>query len=142
MMRYIWTALPLVFLIGLAVTDCARARWDDLTPEQKAQFAQLTPQQLQFIKTRRNKEGLYCCDDGDGYQPDRDDITWDIKSGKYRVKIRGDWLEVPDSAKLDDENIVERAIVWLVPSFANRGGVAPSQYPFNPIICFLPGPEL
>jgi hypothetical protein len=142
MMRYIWTALPLVFLIGLAVTDRARARWDDLTPEQKAQFAQLTPQQLQFIRTRRNKEGLYCCDDGDGYQPDKDDIMWDMKSGKYRVKIRGDWLEVPDSAKLDDSNIVERAIVWLVPSFANRRGVAPSQYPFNPIICFLPGPEL
>jgi hypothetical protein len=140
MTHYIWTALPLVLLIDIAFNDRARARWDDLTPEQKAQFAQLAPEQLEFIKTRRNKEGVLCCDDGDGYQPDKDDITWDMKSGKYRVKVRGDWLEVPDSAKLDEANIVERAIVWLAPSFVN-GGVAPSQYPFSPIVCFLPGPE-
>jgi hypothetical protein len=43
MTHYIWTALPLVLLIGIAFNDRARARWDDLTPEQQAQFAQLTP---------------------------------------------------------------------------------------------------
>jgi hypothetical protein len=50
-----------------------------------------------------------------------------MKSDKFRAKVRGDWLEVPDSAKLDEANIVERAVVWLTPSFVN-GGEAPSRY--------------
>jgi hypothetical protein len=49
------------------------------------------------------------------------------------------WIEVLDSAELDDPNIVELAIVWPTPSFVYMRAAA-SQYPFSPIICFLPWP--
>jgi hypothetical protein len=72
-------------------------------------------------------------------------ITWDMQTGKYRVNLRGEWTEVPADAKLDDANIIGRAVVWVLPSFY-ISNLTPTQFKdqfgTNPIRCFLPGPEL
>ena len=62
-----------------------------------------------------------CCADTDGYQPNDQDIICVAKASRYRLKISDPWIEVPDYAKLDNTNIVGRAIVlvsWIRPLLA------------------------
>ena len=66
---------------------------------------------------------------------DDDDIIWDVKADRYRVKIGDQWIDIPDYAKLDDANIVGRAIVWV---WWDQTGVGTVLR----IRCFLPGAEL
>jgi hypothetical protein len=113
---------------GLSTLPVA-SRWN---PE----YAQLDPRVQQFISNLRNKHGDYCCADADGYRPNDQDIVWDVKASRYRAKISDQWIEVPDYAKLDDANIVGRAIVWVwSDQSVGVGGVLRVR-------CFLPGAEL
>jgi hypothetical protein len=122
-------ALLIAAVLFMASTGIAYCRWDDLSPADKAKFGGLTDKQFAFVKTRHSKSGLFCCDDADGYQPDKDDVAWDMHNGKYRVRIRGEWVDVSD-----DANIVGRAVVWMLPSLYTSN-LTPTQYGTNPIRC-------
>jgi hypothetical protein len=60
----------------------------------------------------------------------------DVKISRYRPRISDRWIEVPDYAKLDDANIVGRAIVWIWSD--QTVGIDTVLR----IRCFLPGAEL
>src|SRR5437879_7940652 len=67
-----------------------------------------------------------CCSDADGSAVS--DVDWESKDGHYRVRIDGDWYDVPEDAVLTEPNRVGRTMVWPI-----RG------YQGLSIRCFIPG---
>jgi len=56
------------------------------------------------------------------------DVDWESKDGHYRVRIDGDWYDVPEDAVITEPNRVGRTMVWPI-----RG------YQGLSIRCFIPG---
>jgi hypothetical protein len=67
-----------------------------------------------------------CCSDADGYAVA--DPDWESKSGHYRVRIEGEWFDVPDDAVITEPNRAGRTMVWPIKGW---GGMT--------IRCFMPG---
>ena len=67
-----------------------------------------------------------CCSDADGSAVS--DVDWESRNGHYRVRIEGEWLDVPDEAVITEPNRVGRTMVWPI-----RG------YSGLTIRCFMPG---
>lgn len=68
-----------------------------------------------------------CCSDADGFAVS--DPDWDSKDGHYRVRLEGEWVDVPDDAVITEPNRAGRTMVW--PIYHNG---APTV-----IRCFMPG---
>jgi hypothetical protein len=67
-----------------------------------------------------------CCSDADGSVVA--DVDWESKDGHYRVRLWGQWIEVPDDAVITEPNRAGRTMVW--PMWGTVG---------ISIRCFLPG---
>jgi hypothetical protein len=67
-----------------------------------------------------------CCSDADGSAVS--DVDWETRDGRYRVRIEGEWVDVPDEAVITEPNRVGRTMVWPI-----RG------YLGLTIRCFMPG---
>ncbi len=67
-----------------------------------------------------------CCSDADGSAVS--DVDWESSSGHCRVRIEGEWHDVPDDAVITEPNRVGRTMVWPI-----RG------YQGLTIRCFMPG---
>jgi hypothetical protein len=67
-----------------------------------------------------------CCSDADGTAIS--DADWESSAGHYRVRIEGEWVEVPEEAVITEPNRVGRTMVWPIRGY---GGVT--------IRCFMPG---
>ena len=67
-----------------------------------------------------------CCSDADGFAVS--DPDWDSKDGHYRVRLQGEWIQVPDDTVITEPNRVGRTIVW--PYYVNGRAL---------IRCFMPG---
>lgn len=67
-----------------------------------------------------------CCSDADGYA--LSDVDWESGNGHYRVRIEGEWHDVPEDAVITEPNRVGRTMVWPI-----RG------YQGMSIRCFMPG---
>jgi hypothetical protein len=79
----------------------------------------------QWFDSLRSGKGP-CCSDADGSAVS--DVDWESKSGHYRVRIDGEWHDVPDDAVITEPNRVGRTMVWPM-----RG------YQGLTIRCFMPG---
>jgi hypothetical protein len=51
-----------------------------------------------------------CCDGSDAKRVD--DVDWESKDGHYRVRIDGEWVDVPNEAVVDGPNRAGRTMVW------------------------------
>ena len=67
-----------------------------------------------------------CCSVADGRTID--DPDWDSQDGHYRVRIDGQWIDVPDDAVITEPNRAGRTMAWPL---YNDGHPA--------IRCFMPG---
>jgi hypothetical protein len=67
-----------------------------------------------------------CCSDADGTA--LSDVNWQSGNGHYRVRLDGEWVDVPDDAVITEPNRVGRTMVWPL-----RG------YLGLTIRCFMPG---
>jgi hypothetical protein len=67
-----------------------------------------------------------CCSDADGSAVS--DVDWESSSGHYRVRIEGEWHDVPEDAVITEPNRAGRTMVWPI-----RG------YQGLSIRCFMPG---
>src|SRR3954471_11388970 len=57
------------------------------------------------------KSGLGpCCSDADGFAVS--DPDWESRDGRYRVRIDGNWIVVPDDALITEPNRYGRTMVW------------------------------
>jgi len=53
-----------------------------------------------------------CCSDADGTA--LSDVDWEAKDGHYRVRIEGQWWDVPDEAVIKEPNQAARTMVWPI----------------------------
>lgn len=75
----------------------------------------------------KSNAGSPCCDGSDATS--LDDPDWESKDGHYRVKLEGEWVDVPDSAVVQGPNRAGPAMVW--PYYLNGG--------MRGVRCFMPG---
>ncbi len=68
------------------------------------------PLHLWFDHLRSGK-GL-CCSVADGKTIA--DVDWDMQGGHYRVRLDGQWIEVPDDAVIAEPNRYGAAVVWPI----------------------------
>ena len=95
------------------------------------QLGPTSPEVKAWAGTLKNKLKEGCCSTADGWKPE--EVEYDMKGNKYRVKIDGDWYEVPSDAVVDVPNRFGFAVVWYYRSWLN--GTKPSVS----IRCFIPG---
>jgi hypothetical protein len=79
----------------------------------------------QWFDSLRSGKGP-CCSDADGSAVS--DVDWESNSGHYRVRIDGEWHDVPEDAVITEPNRAGRTMVWPI-----RG------YQGLSIRCFMPG---
>jgi hypothetical protein len=75
-----------------------------------------------------------CCSDADGYA--LSDVDWETKDGHYRVRIEGQWFDVPPEAIITQPNLSGRTMVW--PIYKRGFGEVLNVE----IRCFMPGPMI
>jgi hypothetical protein len=68
-----------------------------------------------------------CCSFADGVSIQ--DVDWDTKDGRYRVRIDGRWIDVPDAALVTEPNKFGLAVAW---PYQDANGT-------TQIRCFMPG---
>lgn len=91
--------IPLLVIIGL-LTGSVFARDD-------GRYAG-SPLKSWFDSLKSSKGP--CCSDADGTAVQ--DPDWETKDGHYRVRIEGDWYDVPDGAVLKQPNKFGPTMVW------------------------------
>lgn len=107
-----------VLLLGTA-SQPGRAR-------DRGQFANANPELRAWFNGLKSQKGP-CCSDADGSAIS--DADWESGNGHYRVRIDGEWVNVPDEAVITEPNRVGLTMVWPI-----RDGVG-GLY----IRCFMPG---
>lgn len=107
-----------VWLFTLVLVSLAMARDVD------GRYAQ-SPHK-QWFDQLRSKGGGPCCSDADGTA--LSDVDWDTKDGHYRVRLEGQWIDVPEDTVITEPNRVGRTMVW--PMYLNGRTV---------VRCFMPG---
>jgi hypothetical protein len=113
----IFVVATLVALMFILAVQLARAR--DLD----GRYAQ-SPLKQWFDGLRSGKGP--CCSDADGFA--LSDVDWEVKDGHYRVRIEGEWIDVPEEAVITEPNRAGRTMVWPIQGY---GGLT--------IRCFMPG---
>lgn len=87
----------------------------------------------EWVKSLHSPAGSWCCDISDGHalvDADWEVILLTVKPPitHYRVRIEGNWIDVPSDAVIPEPNKIGQTIVW----FVHQNG--------KPVVtCFLPG---
>src|SRR5215470_2360747 len=105
-------------LLALAVSSTQARDLD-------GRYAAQNPELHQWFEGLKSGKGP-CCSDADGSAVS--DVDWETAGGHYRVRIDGQWLDVPDEAVITEPNRIGRTMVWPI-----RGYIGVS------IRCFMPG---
>jgi hypothetical protein len=118
--------VPIVatLLLGAGVDTGASAR-------DYGQYRDVDPATRDWVQGLKDKTGQGCCDTADG-QPA--EYEWDIAGNRYRVRIEGQWYDVPDEAVINGPNKLGYATVWTWWVWELNGKKT------HHIRCFLPGP--
>ena len=80
----------------------------------------------QWFDQLASGKGL-CCSFADGVSVQ--DVDWDTQDGRYRVRLDGVWIVVPDAAVVKEPNRFGPAVVW---PYKDATGA-------TQIRCFIPG---
>jgi hypothetical protein len=110
---------PGIIIISLAVLIVASEARD------RGQFTKSTPEMKAWFDSLKSGLGP-CCSDADGAAVS--DVDWESKDGHYRVRLGGEWIDVPDDALVTEPNRAGRTMVW--PTFEGDA---------IKIRCFMPG---
>ena len=68
-----------------------------------------------------------CCSFADGLKVEN--VDWDTQNGRYRVRLNGQWIIVPEIAIVTEPNRYGPAVVW---PYQDASGA-------TQIRCFMPG---
>lgn len=83
----------------------------------------------------QSKKGL-CCSDADGTA--LSDVDWDTHDGHYRVRIEGQWWDVPPEAVIEEPNRAGVTMVWPVYYRNEIGGMPATRIEIR---CFIVGAQ-
>jgi hypothetical protein len=111
--------------VGTAVLLLAWAASHPGHARDRGQYANINPELKAWFESLKSGKGP-CCSDADGTAVS--DVDWQSSNGHYRVRIEGEWVDVPDEAVITEPNRVGRTMVWPI-----RG------YLGLTIRCFMPG---
>jgi hypothetical protein len=89
------------------------------------QYANSNPELKAWFESLSSGKGP-CCSDADGTA--LSDVDWESSRGHYRVRLEGEWVDVPDDAVITVPNRIGRTMVW--PMYRD-GKMTPR--------CFMPG---
>src|SRR5260370_1077080 len=78
-----------------------------------------------WFDTLKSGQGL-CCSDADGFAVS--DPDWESKDGRYRVRLDGEWIMVPDDAVINEPNRAGRTLSY--PFKISRRTTIPCFLPF------------
>jgi hypothetical protein len=117
--RKILRRITRALLLAALVSSPANAR--DLD----GRFAAQNPELHKWFEGLKSGKGP-CCSDADGSAVS--DVDWETHGGHYRVRIDGQWVDVPDEAVITEPNRIGRTMVWPMKGYL---GVT--------IRCFMPG---
>ena len=106
-------------LLATLVAQTSHARDPD------GRYARENPELHKWFESLRSGKGP-CCSDADGTAVS--DVDWETANGHYRVRLDGEWVDVPDEAVITEPNRIGRTMVWPI-----RGYLGIS------IRCFMPG---
>jgi hypothetical protein len=115
-----------IVIAALAASVFAFAAATALRAHDDGRHAKMDPATHEWFEHLASGKGL-CCSFADGFSIA--DVDWDTQDGRYRVRLDGLWVEVPDAAVVTEPNRFGPAVVW---PFQDADGV-------NQIRCFLPG---
>jgi hypothetical protein len=79
-----------------------------------------------WFESLHSKSGGKCCENADGIGVS--EVDWDSKDGHYRVRLYGEWVDVPDDAVVKQPNLAGRT---MVRTYSMMGRTM--------IRCFMPG---
>jgi hypothetical protein len=91
----------------------------------RGQFPNSTAEMKAWFDGLRSGKGP-CCSDADGSAVS--DVDWESHDGHYRVRIEGQWIDVPDEAVITEPNRVGRTMVWPIKGYMGMT-----------VRCFMPG---
>ncbi len=91
----------------------------------RGQYANANPEIKAWFDGLRSGRGP-CCSDADGSAVS--DVDWESHGGHYRVRIEGEWVDVPEEAVITEPNRVGRTMVWPIKGYMGLT-----------IRCFMPG---
>jgi hypothetical protein len=111
-----------IIVISLAVLIVASEARD------RGQFTKSTPEMKAWFDSLKSGRGP-CCSDADGAAVS--DVDWESKDGHYRVRLGGEWIDVPDDALVTEPNRAGRTMVWPMPPRFEGDAIK--------IRCFMPG---
>ena len=89
-------------------------------------YATMNPAMHAWFDHLASGKGL-CCSFADGFSIE--DVDWDTDGARYRVRVDGKWIDVPDAAVVTEPNRFGPAVVW---PYQDADGN-------TQIRCFLPG---
>jgi hypothetical protein len=75
----------------------------------------------------KSKGKMACCDGSEATR--LEDADWEAKDGHYRVRLNGEWVDVPDHAVVEEPNLAGPTMVWPYYLDGRMTGVR----------CFMPG---
>lgn len=123
------TTLRRAFIVAVAAMDLlAIATSIALARDPDGRYAN-SPLKPWFDQLKSGKGP--CCSDADGTA--LSDVDWEARGGRYRVRIEGQWWDVPVDAVITEPNRAGRTMVWPIYNRA-LGGVLSID-----IRCFMPG---
>ena len=93
---------------------CWRCRWLPVRPGPRPDGRYANSPLKQWFDSLKSGKGP-CCSDADGSAVS--DVDWESKSGRYRVRIEGEWHEVPEDAVITEPNRVGRTMVWPIKGY-------------------------
>lgn len=115
--------LIIMFLVVLFAPASAAAR------DRDGRYAAQNPELHQWFEGLKSGKGA-CCSDADGTAVT--DADWETKDGHYRVKVDGEWWDVPPEAVITEPNRVGRTMVWPIRYWDGKKLTVS-------IRCFMPG---
>ena len=118
-----------IILIALAIALAMEMFWLAFAEARDlGQYAQVDPSIRQWFNgLKAGGNGIPCCSYADGLSIT--DADWDTQGDHYRVRVDGQWYDVPPEAVITEPNKVGTAVVW---PWADGTGVVH-------IRCFIPG---
>ena len=80
-----------VSALGLFITLCTLAIFEPAIAHDHSR-----PELDHWFMSLQSKGKSPCCDGSDATR--LDDVDWESRDGHYRVRLAGEWVDVPDSA--------------------------------------------
>ncbi len=115
-------------MVGLLFSVIATT---DTSARDYGQYRDVDPAIREWVQGLKDKTGQGCCATADGHPAE---YEWDTAGNRYKVRIEGQWYDVPAEAVVDEPNKLGYATVWYWWSWELDG-----EKTYH-IRCFLPGP--